>query len=671
MEIRQKTKLLLISSILIVSAAYSFHKIANLDFWLHLKAGEYILGYFVIPDTNIFNYPSEGHRWLNVYWIFQITIFLVHKIAGISGLILSKVAIFALCVWLLYKAGEVDSASPHLNALALILCIMAANERFIIRPEMFSLLFIALYFFALQLYIRKRKRIIWLIPLFQLFWVNMHGLHVLGLFVILSFIVGEIFSSILRKHFDKTKLKTLSLVFGLSLLACLFALYGHDELFLLAKGTYRALSLKNIPELISPFSSRAGFGTQEIFFYKLLLVVSACSFVLRIRHLNWSHLILYVGFFYLSLQARRNIPYFAVVAGPIMAINLTRSLAGLTFFKEKKWPLETCGAYIIFGLSILLLFDVASNDYYIRNRSNKRFGLGISPATYPIKAVDFIMKNQIKGPVLNDSSVGSYFVWRMYPRQKAFVDGRLAWGDKYLSYFYLPQHFQRIAKSYQLNYVILGHGWSSKLYGLITALHKSKDWTLVYFDEVAVIFVRSSAVNKAVIDRHAANLGLKSYPANLLFQRFPVGHFHLGNLFVALGQSTWAKAAFEYCIEVFPDYFEAHLNLACLYNELGQLKLAERHYLKALDIKPKLAQAHSGLGEVYLKGRQFEKAIKAYKTASSLDKQNLSLRRTLVLLYLNEGRRKDAMSELEKILEINPQEKIAKAFMGYSSKPSR
>jgi len=648
-----KNKLLL-GTIFLLCVLYSFHKIACLDVWLHLKTGEYILRNFKIPHTNTFDYPAANHPWLDIYWLFQIIIFFFYKFTGISGLILFKVAILVLAIWYLYKTANVAGVSPSINAFCILLVILTANERFVVRPEIFSLLFIALYLYILQAYISQRRDILWIIPLLQILWVNTHGLFFLGIVIYGLFLIDRIFMCI-TKNTNLKETKKLFFIFFLSLLGCFLNPYTY-HVFPFLKGMHTALAFKNIPELISPFSPN--LRIEQIFFYKLLIGISAISFLLNFRRIRLFHICLYAVFLYISLKAVRNICFFAFVAGTITAINLHQ------FFEQLKiltigW--EKWTTFLFIPIIFYLTFDVVTNGYYIRNRSNKRFGLGITEATYPIKAVDFVEANKIEGNVLNDSSIGSYFVFRMYPKQRAFIDGRLDWGKPYLASFNQPFHFKKIVKEYNINYILLGHGWSPALGPFIRMLHKSKDWVLVYLDEIAVIFVKNVPRNKDIIERYKIDTP-KMAAIKLPFKKFPLSHFHLANIFFTLGKYNLAEKEYKYCIEVYPSYFEAYLNLAYLYNISGNLGMAEEMYLKTISIKPKLLNAYIGLGDIYVKSRDFEKAIWAYETAVKINKDNLLLHQTLALLYLQQKRYKKSLLEVEEMLRINPKNKMAQGL---------
>ena len=43
---------------------------------------------------------------------------------------------------------------------------------------------------------------------------------------------------------------------------------------------------------------------------------------------------------------------------------------------------------------------------------------------FPVKSVEYIEKEGIKGNIFNSYNWGGYLIWNMYPDQKVYIDGR-------------------------------------------------------------------------------------------------------------------------------------------------------------------------------------------------------------------------------------------------------
>jgi len=109
---------------------------------------------------------------------------------------------------------------------------------------------------------------------------------------------------------------------------------------------------------------------------------------------------------------------------------------------------------------------------------------------FPVDAVDFIEEQRITGNMYNLYHWGGYLLWRLYPDQKVFIDGRAdvygdAFIDQYLQVYQLREGWEEPLDIYSVNLAIIDRGSS-----LSTVLNERSDWERRYADEKAVIFIR-------------------------------------------------------------------------------------------------------------------------------------------------------------------------------------
>lgn len=71
----------------------------------------------------------------------------------------------------------------------------------------------------------------------------------------------------------------------------------------------------------------------------------------------------------------------------------------------------------------MLAFSVVTNAFYINYRSVSRFGFGWNKDVLPVRAVDFLNKNNISGKMLNYLDYGGYAGF--FGNTKTSIDGRL------------------------------------------------------------------------------------------------------------------------------------------------------------------------------------------------------------------------------------------------------
>jgi hypothetical protein len=694
MDIKIKRFLLFLLFLMLFS--YSLHTISDLDVWLHLKTGEWIIQHYQIPKTSLFSFPTENSPWYDVYWLFQVLIFLIYKISGINGLIFFKVSVLALSFFFLFNIRDKEKNSDYTIPVAsLMLAILISNERFIIRPELMSYLFLAIYLYVLYTYKYYGSKYIYLLPVLNIIWVNMHGLYVMGLVLVLAYLFGELIMwkvPALSFSDDSHVLKgkrylTIVYLFFILVLSSFINPYPSEtilmplQLFKGLKGITPQLGTPGIPELIPPFSEHLLFPTQVVFYYKILIILSIFSFLINIRKINVTHLLVYAAFLYISLKARRNISYFAIIAAPVMSLNIRSFISDIRYRLEGKGRVWKYGKVLtsVFQITLILtitfyIYDVTTNRYYIRDRSNKRFGLGISAITFPVKAVDFILENDIKGNMFNNTFVGDYLIWRCYPERKTFVDGRLDFSGRYLFHYTDPVFWDNIVNTYNINYALIGYGWSPNTMPLIKMLFNSNDWILVYFDDIAAIFIKNIPKNEHFIERFGIdrnNIYTRGHVNTISGHVLPVSVFHTGNFYTAIGLDELAETEYKKCIEQYPEYLEAHFALAELYARKGLLEKAEEEYTCSLRIKPQFAGAHLGLADIYAQKGLLNEAIFSYKEALRIEPNLLSAHNNLGFVYIQLKRYPEAISEFEAVLRIDPDNNMARELINLLQKNTK
>ena len=52
------------------------------------------------------------------------------------------------------------------------------------------------------------------------------------------------------------------------------------------------------------------------------------------------------------------------------------------------------------------------------------FQLRAAEWRYPAGAADFLLAHHVAGPIFNTYEYGGYLIWRLWPEQRVFIDGR-------------------------------------------------------------------------------------------------------------------------------------------------------------------------------------------------------------------------------------------------------
>ncbi len=133
---------------------------------------------------------------------------------------------------------------------------------------------------------------------------------------------------------------------------------------------------------------------------------------------------------------------------------------------------------------------------------------------YPDKAMPFVRKN-LRGNMFNEMHIGGYLLYQLGPKQKTFIDGRT---DMFLPVVFPEfmnfatktqtddktylKEFNMLVKKYDVSWTILTTNrftLSSRLGRIIT---NDPNWSLVYFDDSAKVYVKNSGPNAWLIKKY-------------------------------------------------------------------------------------------------------------------------------------------------------------------------
>ena len=153
-------------------------------------------------------------------------------------------------------------------------------------------------------------------------------------------------------------------------------------------------------------------------------------------------------------------------------------------------------------------------------------------------------------------------------------------------------------------------------------------------------------------------------------------HNKAGLCLAMLGDPEGALVEFEQALDISDTYAEAHLNRAIVLQSLGHFTEARKHLKRAdeldnvdstdfpSDLGHRIAIAHAALGDLYLVAEHPGKAATEYEKALVVRARFLDIRSKYAEALIGMGRWQDAQSQLETILEENPEFTSARLRLG-------
>ena len=483
-------------AVVALAFVFGFHKLDDFDTWWHLAAGRWMVTHHAIPATDTLSHTVRDHPWTNLQWGFDVGLYLLHRAGGATLLSLLTGVVFAVTTALVVRliAREIGTGFAALLGLVVVI---AAQERITLRPELLTFLLLAAVLSVIDYGKRSDGRGLFMLVPLMVIWTNVHALFVIGAFAIACAMLSGV-TAASRRLF----------IWGGAALASVvinpFGLWGAlFPLTLMSRIDGSNPVFQIVGEFRSPFAP--GATEVSIVAYKVLLAAAGLTAIAALvagRRREWGSVVFVAGLAWLSISARRNVALFAIGSAPFVAQWLS---AVLTSRLRVRGPsLAAIGASI--G-ALFVMATVVTGAFYRFDNSPQEFGAGVIEGTFPIRAAAFARAAALPGKLYNDMGAGGYLAWDDPIGDGVFIDGRLevydtAFVTEVAAVRDTPSRWQPDADRRGIQTAIIFHRFEPLLL-LVGRISRDPAWTLVYADEVAVIFVRTQG-NEAAIARAAS-----------------------------------------------------------------------------------------------------------------------------------------------------------------------
>ncbi|HWQ04535.1 MAG TPA: hypothetical protein VN452_04195 [Longilinea sp.] len=465
------------------------------DLWWHLRAGEVTLQSAHPMLTDTLSFTREGNPWINHSWLSEVGMALLFRVGGYLALSAIVALVAAASMAVLYQQM---TGPALLRAFVILLATLVAAVVWSPRPQILSLLLLAVCALILDDFRRKEINHLWLLPPLFVLWSNLHGGYPLGLGLIGAFMAGEFIDALFegrpswQKHWSQMRKYTILLV------VCGLAVVVNPNGLNMWKIPFQTMSVAVLQNAIPEWAS-ADFHdlVQQPFLWMIIAVFA--SFSMAGRRIDGADWITILMFGAAGLIARRNFGPFAMVAAPILSryfwqavcaicdanLWLKRRVSGTslnrTIPKHLSKAINLSLMALIGFIAIIKLFVV----------SQPQFVNVYEQTLFPVDAVSWLKENPQKGNLFNSYSWGGYLTWA-YPDKKVFVDGRTdLFGDKiigdWLTVTEASQGWQDILDQWQIGTVLVEPDRP------VVKVLSENGWRLLYRDHTAVIFQKDPA----------------------------------------------------------------------------------------------------------------------------------------------------------------------------------
>lgn len=443
----------------------------NTDVWMHLATGRLIANGQQTFGTDPFAYTTSGVRWVNHAWLYDVgSYFLSEALGGIedglggAALVLVKGLAIALLAWLMILMTRPDQGY-WLPVVCTTAALFAMAPRLLLQPSYLSYLFLGLTLFILYRsgVVGDRGQAstesgaappngglwaVFLLPVLFALWVNVDEWYILGPAVVALCLLGEIAQAVTARVAvpgRALRLGILAVVLVLSAGACLVSPYGVDGLTMPQEiwGLTSGSALQSDP-LFQAFFWQ-GLGTREYitsvggWFYLLLIALGLGSFASVFPDLRYWRILVWGALLVLSAAQARAVPFFAIIAAPIAALNFqdfaVRKFGAIpdVHGNFKNWSLAGRMASVVAGIILLILAWpgwLQENPEDARRSRHVAWGVAVDPSlTRACKELSALHKEGVIGRDEHGFNwhpdMANYCAW-FCPEEKSFFDYRFA-----------------------------------------------------------------------------------------------------------------------------------------------------------------------------------------------------------------------------------------------------
>jgi hypothetical protein len=445
----------------------------------HIRTGELVLETGRAPVEDPFSFSRPRQQWFAWEWLADVAFAAVWRWRGLAGAAVLAGAVLVLAATALLAHLLRRGYGLWIGLAATMAAVSASSLHYLARPHIFSILFYTLALWILAEDRRRRGWLVWLLVPLTALWANLHGgfaawLATLGL--LLGFCLA-------RR--DWSGLGRYGGLAALCSLASLWNPYGWQLHLHIARYLDSPWILDNVQEFQSPRIRSEG---MIVFAVLLLAAVALAPRADRFEAL----LVLVWGF--LALRSARHVPFFAIAAAPVLAGGCAAYWARLAARGGVRAPLR-------------IFWDLAQ-EFGRRPRVSLWLpvsaavamaavpGAGFPDSLFPVQAVERNMAQLAPAPgmprVLTSDQWADYLIFRLYPRERVFFDGRSdffgpAIGSDYRKLMAGQNPWRQLLDRYGFDLALLPNDWA-----LSTALDREPGWRRVYRDSVAVLYQRQA-----------------------------------------------------------------------------------------------------------------------------------------------------------------------------------
>jgi hypothetical protein len=225
-------------------------------------------------------------------------------------------------------------------------------------------------------------------------------------------------------------------------------------------------------------------------------IVVAFFLLANAHRLEFHHAGIVALFFFLSLRHNRAVTDAVVATLPTLAWNLETLTGRLASWG--RWNTARPERWALYGMGIVMAalgWHTFQNSYLFgfSPPTRREMGLGIA-SNMPVEAVNYIETNRITGRCLPSYNAAAMLIHRMWPDVKVAMDSRNdVYGEtlyrEYVAALQGGEALDGYLRRHEVDFLLLTYA-QDRTPAVYKLLDGSPEWTLVYFDDRHVVYLR-------------------------------------------------------------------------------------------------------------------------------------------------------------------------------------
>ena len=461
------------------------------DLWWHLRAGAYMVQTHAVPTRDFLSFTLNGHAWTDFEWLSELIMYGIYRATGTWGLQAAFMVII-VATFLLTYVRTTRMGVGWVPALAVLAAAFVASSTLLgARPQIFTLLMLAIYGLLLDTFRRtKNRKILFVFPALMVVWVNLHGGFVLGIALLAITLAGQWLNTRakLPDALSGDDLWALLAMLGATISSTILNPAGVTEVVYPLKWLTPSMWSNVITEWAS-----TNFHQPTMMIFELLVLLLVGSAIVARPRLNFVHILLILAFTHLAISQIRNVAVWCVLISPIAALYFDQALnvlaAQFQVRARQSRASASAGKINVTLLGVIVCMYGVVGVRMLQPSLLRHY----ARVEFPAAAITYLQDHRMSPNIFASYAWGGYVTWTLYPHYRDFIDGRAntLFDTKvlsaYLGIYDASQHWRPLLNRYHVDEVLV-----EPAAPIAQVLAADDAWKCVFHDPQAVLYARTS-----------------------------------------------------------------------------------------------------------------------------------------------------------------------------------